>query len=239
MTDASHISDSGNGSSNPHSAHLIWSDHGELEQVTTDESVYERAKADGKLLTPNAAAETIARELLPLNASDFMDNVTWQAVADSLKDLADREQQNPAVIYDRSPQPMPPTPPDLPQALISTRATALISSFVPEIDLAPYIELNELSFAHASSRDINLDLFDNESLKCSWHDQFLQTDEYDLEQYLIQIDEMRSENASERAAFGDSAPGSHRQDMLGRLEEKEIIYSLDIKEAQKSSPSPG
>jgi len=205
-------------------AHMIRNTHGELERISLCDTEASMAETEGHTVTVNATADDIAEEMLPLPASEYMDDKTWTAIAPGLKALADHFEKNPTQ-YDRWPAIMPPTSPDLPDDLIPARMNALGRMFHAPLDLTAYIELNELAFARAADRPANKDLFKDESWTADWNSIY-QEDLETLDQRSIAISEMMSEHASEKAAFGDGPPGSHRKDVLGDLEQQEIDFAI-------------
>lgn len=204
-------------------AHLIHDTYGDLVRITIDDSEANQLAAEnGKTATLNVSADDIEMAMGPMPADQFMDDRTWQTIAPGLKALADHlaSQPNP---YDRWPAKMPATPNDLPQELLDMRISSLGSIYHTHFDLGVYIELQELQMSRNSSRPTSQALFEDASWNSSWGD-IAEEDEDMLLEQLTMIAEQQAENRSERAAFGDSAPGSHRQDVLGSLAAGEIEY---------------
>lgn len=204
-------------------AHLIYEEYGELRNVTLDDTEAEMAEAEGLDVTTNATAAEIVDYVAPLAASDYMDDKTWQTVAPAMKALADQLAQEPNP-YDRSVQIMAPTSPELPEDILSARISALARIFDARFDLQAYVELQELSFARAGNRKANEALFTEESWNTNWEDIY-QEDLDVLDQRADALSEMMAEHASEAAAFGDGPVGSHRKDVLARLDIFEIDYA--------------
>ena len=211
-------------------AHMIYDTYGEMIRVTLDDTEAEMAEAEGRDVTTNATAAEIVNRVAPMPASDYMDDKTWQVVAPAMKALADQRAQEPNP-YDRQAPLMAPTSPELPEEILNHRVSALARIFDERLDLQTYVELQELCFARAGSRQANQDLFTEQSWNTNW-EEIYEEDPDDLEQRATAILEMMSEHASEAAMFGDGPVGSHRKDVLGRLEEKEIDFAIELIPAQ-------
>lgn len=222
-------------------AHIIREPHGEFERVTLDDTDAEMAEAEGKTVTMNATAQELTEELAGLPAEQFMDDKTWSAIAPSLKTLADDRESQPNP-YDRQPAMIPLTAPDLPGEMITARLSALMRIYDPELDLGTYVELQEFWFARNQNRPVSQALFSNEAWASRWEEIYNEDADH-LTRKIDQIRESRAGNVFERAAFGDSAPGSQRQDVLGRLAEEEIKYAManycENEDSCFQEPGPG
>jgi len=221
--------------SNDAVAHIICSEFGDLVRITTDSTDADMAFQEGHAVTTNATPEDIDEALRGLPAKDFMDDSTWQAIAPSMKALADR-QENP---YDRTPPTIGVNSPDMPKEIVDMRLGTLAQIYDPYVDLQSYIEVNELAFCTEHRRAANQSLFKPES----WEDRYPSPGDLDLQELEEQEEmeatrnsEIMAEHRSEAAAFGDGPVGSYRQEQLGRLDEQELAY-LIANHPQKPKPS--
>jgi hypothetical protein len=177
----------------------------------------------------NVRVSELLEEMAPLPAREFMQDKTWREIAPALRQYAQAVDTASDNLGLYKPASRLRTPTDLPQPLIAERISTLAQIYDFRFDASAYIELQELEFATRLRRDINKDLFTGESRSLIW-EEICQPEE-DLLRKLDAIDECASENASEAAAFGDGPTGSARQDALGKLDEKEILYVLKLQQA--------
>lgn len=220
--------------------HLIFNAYGDLQRLTTNDTDAEMAAVEGLTVTTNAGVEEILSYLGPTPATEVMDDQTWQALAPALKHTADH-QENP---YDRSAPSIGATPLDIPDEVLGMFTTALCRIYDSYADLQAYVEINEVRSARQHNRQANLSLFAEHSLEASWDAQY--EDSLDqLEEYAEAANEwageVSSQNASERAAYGDSAPGSYRAEVLSDLSARVSQYALEHypEDKMSSGMSPG
>ena len=218
--------------------HMIYDWNDELARVTTDDTDAEMAQMEGGTVVINATAEDVLVELPPRRAMDVMSGSTWDEISGKLQRFAEYVE---AGIHEpnedlSSVAIIPSTPMDMPLELVDRRMDTLQSIYDPGHDMTAWIELQELLFSGHHERPINTTRLRTDATVSSFNNGMINRDAEALEQESIAIGERLAENASERSAFGDSAPGTYRSDAIDRMQDREIDYALDIKKQSESAP---
>lgn len=187
--------------------HTIANAYGDLERISTSDDDAWMAESENKAVSINVPMVEVWAEIAPTPPEEYMGDAQWQELSPSLMVLAEQIESNytPEPHLRQSPW-FPETPTDLPDEVISSRLDLIVRYFSP-LDTRAYLELTELRLAREHNRPVNQMLFTEKSLTTPWaslfsNDQEALTEAYDqLGEYYR---ELSSQNASERAVFGDS-----------------------------------
>lgn len=227
-------------------AHMIHDSDGQLSRVTVNDDDAQMAQAEGKCVTTNATAEEIFDAFMPTLPLRLMDDAAWQHLAPWLKSEADQIAKNTGNPKDDGFPYQPgtmlfnPPAPDLPEPLFDLYADTLEQVFSVRHDLHAFIALAEIGFARQAGRKVNESLFTAETLQMSWEaffdDPFDEVEEQATRAEIF-AEEVATQNASERSAYGDSAPGSLRTELIARLMAKELAYALEQYPEEKKTTS--
>lgn len=199
--------------------HAIQSTYGDLQRITLDDSEADMASREGHTVSVNVPLTDVLDDVIfsgpPLN---IMDDATWRGIRDKITQ---------PVINDNAISPL--NPPDLPVVLANYRLNLVLRYWRPE-NLQSYVELSEIIMAGHNRREPDPRVFSADAKDVTFKSWF-ETSYEDLEEHLeiteIRAAEVSAENASERAAFGDSAPGSAINEALTELTIREMRYALN------------
>lgn len=225
-------------------AHIVHSHDGTMLRLTLDDTDASMAHSEGFDITINATLEEILSHLEPCLPKHFMDDATWQALSPKLKELADHELSQASEAIQSIPS-VGPISQDMPAEILQLYIETINRTGDFRVDLLPYVEASELAMARIHNRHTNPTLFSEVSLGKSWDAEFHHGPLEDLIELAINADDLErdiaSENSSEQAAFGDSAPGSYRTHLLARLSAMELQYAVDCHPDAEDEPglSPG
>lgn len=210
--------------------HEIRSTYGELLRISTNDTEADMASREGYSVHTNVplfeALDDIIPQGVPLNT---MDDATWRTVR---SEMATRQ------CDDKSLSPI--NPPDLPVVLANRRLNLVLRYWTPE-SVQSYVELSEIVMAGHNRRPVEKGVFSPESQASSFNAYFEMSYEEvseHLENTSIQASEIAAENASERAAFGDSAPGSAINEAINEQYIRELDYALKNWKGKPSAAMP-
>lgn len=195
--------------------HTIANAYGELERITTSDDDAWMADSENRSVSTNVPMAEVWAEIVPLPPEEYMKDAQWQKLAPSLMVLVEQIESSyvPEPHLRQSPW-FQETPTDLPDEVIGDRLNLIGRHFNP-LDTRAYLELTELRLAREHNRPVNSLLFTEKSLTTPWASLF-PDDQNELaeahEQLVEYCGELSGQNASERAAYGDSAPGSAIQE---------------------------
>lgn len=201
--------------------HAIHYKDGSLKRITINTDEAEVAVLEGHTVSMDTPVYEIMDEVIAHgNPSHTMDDQTWRFLRSEMKS-DDIKPEDRLFIAN---------PPDLPCVLAEGRLTMTI--YYPHETIAQdYLELSEISMAAHNRRPVELGVFSSESRNTKYSEtvtEDIKELERNLDAISEQVNDTSSQNASERAMFGDSGPGSAIYEASLRQVERELAYALKM-----------